>query len=229
MLARFGSFKNFNKVSTQRLLVLTKIVSVAVFGGIAAFDGDRFTTLCDTEEPSKCGVEGGEIYAMAAVGSSLYVGGSFTQAGNIAARHIALWSVSKWQSIGDMDGDVNAMAVFDGILVVAGAFRSVHPAFCQTETTGKQRSIHLAGIATYFNGVWASLGAGTHFEVHSLAVFGPCLYACGSKSDSPTFSTGTARWCDSPTSDALPGPVWEVVKWGSTAGGQVSCSAIATV
>src|SRR2546426_576567 len=60
-------------------------------------------------------------------GPALYVGGSFSQAGGILARHIANWNGSSWSSPGSgTDADVAALAVFDdgqgSALYAAGAF-----------------------------------------------------------------------------------------------------------
>jgi hypothetical protein len=69
-----------------------------------------------------------QAFGMAVSGNDLYVGGYFNNAGGVSARNIARWNGSAWNALGggigiyDGDSMVNAVAVADGTLFVAGAF-----------------------------------------------------------------------------------------------------------
>lgn len=194
---------------------------------MVAFNGTSFTTLCTHSNPSKCGVSGGEIYSMASIGNFLFVGGSFFRSGNVSAKHIAQWDGNAWSSIGSLDGFVEAMAVLDGILIVAGSFKSVH--FATASGTEQARTL-LPGVATYVDGVWAALGGRNAADIHSLAVVGQCVYACGNSFDEfDNFIGGTARWCASALSDADSGAVWEAIEWTGHENSLISCYSLAVV
>jgi hypothetical protein len=102
-------------------------------------------------------------------GPALYVGGEFTEAGGVAANHIARWNGSSWSPLaGGMNGPVNALAVFDdgsGPVLVSGSSGGPH---------------HIA----QWDGVsWSPMHGGMDRPVRALAVFddgnGPALYAGG--------------------------------------------------
>ena len=106
---------------------------------------------------------------------SLYVGGSFTTAGGVAAKNVARWdcATSSWQPLGGiMNGPVSALAVGpDGSLYAGGWF---------TRAGTWAATNH---VARWDGGRWRPLGSGIGGEdpmVHSLAV-GPdgSLYAGG--------------------------------------------------
>jgi hypothetical protein len=64
----------------------------------------------------------GTVYALAVNGGELYAGGSFTNAGGVAANRIAKWNGSAWSALGSgMDGTVYALAFF-GTLYAGGSF-----------------------------------------------------------------------------------------------------------
>lgn len=70
------------------------------------------------------------VYALALSGGELYAGGSFTNAGGIAADFIAKWDGSKWSALGSgvacymagYEPRVSALAVSDSELYVGGNF-----------------------------------------------------------------------------------------------------------
>jgi hypothetical protein len=70
---------------------------------------------------------GNTVRALAAVGSVLYVGGTFTSANGIATTNTAQWDGSTWASVGSgaengVDGTVFALSPFAGDVMVGGAF-----------------------------------------------------------------------------------------------------------
>ena len=58
----------------------------------------------------------GAVQAMVSFGGNLYVSGTFTHVGSIAANHIARWDGTTWSSLGadsqnGTDGVISALAV----------------------------------------------------------------------------------------------------------------------
>lgn len=80
-------------------------------GNIAYLDENEvWYSLCDSGAAAEgCGVSGGEIYAMTALGSVLFVGGSFQHAGFSEARRIARWDGERWSSMGSFNADVKSL------------------------------------------------------------------------------------------------------------------------
>ena len=69
---------------------------------------------------------GRQVFALAVVGATLYVGGSFTAAGGQAAARVAAWNGVAWSPLGvGFDSDVEALAFFDGSLHAGGFFSGV--------------------------------------------------------------------------------------------------------
>src|SRR5688572_29650461 len=146
------------------------------------------------------GALNGSAYALAIIGSDLYVGGGFTNAAGIAtADYVARWNGSSWSALGSnvagTDGalslDVYALAVSGTQLYVGGEF------------------LNAAGIATAdyvarWNGsAWSGLGsnvAGTNGAlsglVSGLAISGSDLYVVGFFVDAAGIAAGdyVARW-----------------------------------
>ena len=133
------------------------------------------------------GTSGGQVYALTVFndgsGSALYVGGTFTSAGGVAANRIAKWNGTSWSPLGSgMLGTgvvrVGAMTVFnDGTgpaLYAGGTFTSAGG------VAGTTR------IAKWNGTSWSPLGSGisgSNGFVHDLTVFndgtGAALYAAG--------------------------------------------------
>jgi len=65
----------------------------------------------------------GSVTALHADGASLYVGGTFTDAGGVAsADYVAKWNGSAWSGFAPLNGAVFAIAFTGGKLYVGGAF-----------------------------------------------------------------------------------------------------------
>ena len=100
---------------------------------------------------------GTDVYALAVVGNSLFIGGKFNQAGGTAATGgLARWerAAEQWVSIdgslGGIDGaHVRALAPSGGDLLVAGKFT----------TTGAAQARYVARFNTA-NNQWVGLGSG---------------------------------------------------------------------
>lgn len=101
-----------------------------------------------------------EVYALAADGSgNLYVGGSFSAIGGMAANHIARWNGSQWSPLGSgTDGVVRALVLDEqGNLYAGGSFR-------------KAGGVPAKGIARWNGSQWSALGSGVNDTVYALAV-----------------------------------------------------------
>jgi hypothetical protein len=147
----------------------------------------------------------GQIYSVAINGNTIYVGGSFTKIGGVAANHIAMWSGKQWLPLGQgVDGDVWAINVTPGVLsdkiYVGGSFRSAG---------GKPSE----SIALWDGTSWSSLGVGlphNNFGVHAIAVDAKHrVYAAGGFTGSPSV------YGDTLANIAL----WDGAKWTGLQGG----------
>lgn len=121
----------------------------------------------------------GKVETFTNVGTTLYVGGDFTDAGGIAAAdHIAKWNGTSWSALGGGLGDaasaVYAIAVdtTTGKVFAAGSFQNAGG------------DANADRIAVFSAGSWASLSGvalgGTGF---ALAIIGRTLYVGGSFAD----------------------------------------------
>ncbi len=100
-------------------------------------------------------------------GPALYVAGRFTSIDGVAASGVAKWTGSVWQQVGSgLNGDVNALAVYNGALYAGGRFR----------VTGYTQYY----LARWDGASWFPLfSAGLLDEVFALAVWKGALYVGG--------------------------------------------------
>lgn len=158
---------------------------------IARWDGSRWSAL---GSGAANGVSPGDfiaVHAIAPLGSDIYAGGGFLQAGGQDANYIARWNGSAWSALGagtanGVNNLVYALATLDGELYVGGGF---------TEAGGQEAF----GIARWDGTSWSSLGTGAgngvNGIVQALVVSGNDLYVGGSFSlagGQP--ANGLARW-----------------------------------
>ncbi len=107
------------------------------------------------------------VYALAASGADLYVGGDFYKAGSVTASNVARWNGSAWSNLGlGVNGTVRALATSGTDLYAGGEFR----------TAG---GIPATNIAKWNGSGWADLGGGVDRPVYALAMVGANLYAGG--------------------------------------------------
>ena len=159
-----------------------------------------------------------EVVTDPAIGSGLYVGGQFAQAGGTAAAAIARWDGTTWSALaGGVSGMVRVLRVFDDgtgpALFVGGDF---------SEAGG----VATENIARWDGRQWAAVGSwpkgpgigghglpGGNFGVYTLAVFddgtgaGAALYAGGDFGHPANAPAGLAR---------LDGDLWQPVGDGIT-------------
>jgi len=114
---------------------------------------------------------GMSIHSLAVMNNNLYVGGSFTIAGETLINNIAKWDGERWIALGSgITGgyytSVNALAVMDNTLYAGGSFTRAGTAQADN-------------IAKWDGEKWSALGWGISGRVHALAVHGDTLYAGG--------------------------------------------------
>lgn len=111
----------------------------------------------------------GTVWALAASGDQIYVGGDFDNAGGVAANNIAIYNTTTqtWSALGDgVDDSVYAIFVSGSTVYVGGDFDNAGGA-------------PAAKIAAWNGSAWSTLGTGMNNDVRALTVFNSELYAGG--------------------------------------------------
>jgi trimeric autotransporter adhesin len=97
-------------------------IGSGTYNGIARWDGSSWHGFGSGPAPT------GHVLAVATYGGELYAGGSFTTSSGAPASYVSRWDGSGWHQLGsgvsggNLTPGVNAMAVHDGRLYVAGHF-----------------------------------------------------------------------------------------------------------
>ena len=119
-------------------------------------------------------VEYGAVRAITGDSENLYVGGNFTSAGILPANNVARWDGRRWHPLGTgVNGDVYALAIFDGKLYAGGDFTQAG-------------SVAVNGFAVWDGLSWSAVGYGAGAMqgaykgvVRALAVADDALYIGG--------------------------------------------------
>ncbi|MBX2992954.1 MAG: T9SS type A sorting domain-containing protein, partial [Bacteroidetes bacterium] len=107
------------------------------------------------------------VYAIAQMGTDIYVGGIFDTAGGVPARNIARWDGTQWHALGaGTNAEVRALAVIGSNLYAGGKFT----------TAG---GITVNYLAKWDGAQWSSLTTGLSSHVFALGVRGTDLYVGG--------------------------------------------------
>jgi hypothetical protein len=111
------------------------------------------------------------VYVLEWHNGQLYAGGTFTNAGNIAATNVAVWNGSSWASLGTgsangVNGGVSALAFQGNDVYVGGNF-------------GVAGGGSAFGIARWSGGSWSALGAGCRGGVSCIGILGSDIYVGG--------------------------------------------------
>jgi hypothetical protein len=156
---------------------------------IAKWNGSAWSRVGNGVGPEKVdqwGAEEGDIYAVAVVGTNVYVGGDFNRIDGVDANGIARWDGAQWHAIGDgvqnendfdpqfVSGVVYTIVPDSGKLYVGGRF----------ELAGGAPA---SSIAVLNGSAWSTLGAGMvdddSFDpagsVRAIAISGGTIYAGG--------------------------------------------------
>jgi len=160
-------------------------------GGVTASRIARWNTVTQTWSALGTGVGGStyspQVYALAANGDEVYVGGDFITAGNVIANRIAKWNASTqtWSALGsgisDTYGAVYAIALGDNTVYIGGTFTSI----------GSVSANNIARWNTVTQ-TWSAIGGGLSTRVNTLAFSNGNVYAGGSPKDTST--NLLARW-----------------------------------
>jgi hypothetical protein len=138
----------------------------------------------------------GIVLAVAVSGTDVYVGGSFTQAGNLWASSIARWDGMNWSALGDglrlVDDDINTFEAVRTI-VLSGTDVYVGGSF------NRAGDIEANSIARWDGVRWHALGDvadnGADGQVSAITIIGTNVYAGGSFSTAGGISANNiARW-----------------------------------
>jgi len=106
----------------------------------------------------------------------VYVGGTFSKAGQMAAKGVAMWDGFEWHSPGQLNGEVHAFSYLAGWLYVGGTFTEVQ--YGQVGTPyGKH--LDLEHLARYREGTWEAVGSGIGGPVYTLKSIRGCVYVGG--------------------------------------------------
>lgn len=188
---------------------------------VAHWDGAHWSALGDNGAGN--GSITGNVYALAMLGSDLYVGGPFNNVSNHgailhSADFIARWDGANWAAVGGsgttaaLGGIVNGLTVFDGALYAGGCFANVFQ--------GGANLTAADGIARWDGTAWSALGSngsgngaipipGNCFtdpgSVHALGALGSTLLVGGRFFD--VNNDGTSL----PGADML--ATWDGVDW----------------
>ncbi len=140
----------------------------------------------------------GFVYAMAVIGSDLYLGGSFTGAGNVAANRLVKFNLATntWSALRNGNGngvnsDIYALAVVGTDLYVGGFFTSANVG--GNGSTPEVAANRVAKFDTSAN-VWSPLsngnGNGVNSDVRALAAMSGDLYIGGTFTSANIGGTG---------------------------------------
>lgn len=148
--------------------------SFAEAGGVAASNIARYDLVAGTWSalagPSAEGISG-DVLALAAVGTALYVGGNFEQVAGGAARHLARFDADSgtWSALaGRPNAPVRALASAGTLLFAGGEF----------SIAGSVGASRVARLDTT-TGTWSALGAGVDGTVHAIALHGDTVFVGG--------------------------------------------------
>ncbi len=125
----------------------------------------------------------GDVNALAVIGTDVYVGGDFTQAGNTPYGYVAKWNGRSWSALGSGVNDiVYALTVIGTDVYVGGMFTTADGAPANH-------------VARWSSTSWSALGLGTNGTVFCLTTRGSNLYVGGSFSAAGGLAANNiARW-----------------------------------
>jgi trimeric autotransporter adhesin len=141
----------------------------------------------------------GQVLAMTRFLGDLYIGGTFTSVGGVAANNIARWDGEQWHAVGDGIGNGADNAVY--ALEVAGDELIAGGLFVTVDVGGAPKTAN--GIARWDGKTWRTLEvtgiAGVQGRVHTLLWSAPTLYVGGAfrvqdTQDASTRAWNIARW-----------------------------------
>ncbi len=127
----------------------------------------------------------------------LYAGGSFTNAGAVAATNLAVWNGSTWSQVGG--GVAGTGSILTGAPVAALKFLGPD-LYVGGNFTAVGNNVAALNVARWNGTTWSALGTGlkappNSSSVNALAVLGSDLYATGNFTNAGgTTATRVAKW-----------------------------------
>ncbi len=170
------------------------------------------------------GVSGGGVYALTMLGTNLYAGGNFTQAGGLAAGGLARWDGTAWSSPGTgSDGSLNARTALVRGLAVVGTSVYVGGFFTRRDGAVSSYITKLDGDTWSRPGTGAGNGVGVLSEGYltTILVAGTNVYAGGQFQLAGNVpASNVAKW---------DGTAWSSLGTGSANGVNATVQALAMV
>ena len=144
------------------------------------------------------------VFDMAFLGTSLYVGGTFTNAGGVpAADYIAKWNGTTWSSLGSSGSGNGQLNFWIQSLAVVGDELYVGGNFANTEVPKARKIAKWDGAGWFALGTNGADGAPIVDNVLALGVYGGHLIVGGDFTDAAKIPTADkiARWYLPPFTD----------------------------
>lgn len=89
---------------------------------IARWDGDKWNNL-STGLENLMNSDTPRVDALLSHAGDLFVGGSFSHAGGVLSRNVAIWTGTEWRAAGEgLNGRVRRLVVYQGSVIATGAF-----------------------------------------------------------------------------------------------------------
>lgn len=172
--------------------------------------------------PLKVGTGGtagvsGTVTALAAVGTTLYVAGNFSQAGDVAANGVAKWSGTAWSAVGEgvSGGFVNAMAVVSATNICVGGLFMVG------------EDLVLCHVARWNGSVWLPIGDLGVGSVQTMVASGTTVYIGGTFGSVDVDGSGPIEAVEASNIARWNGSSWAALGAGVGDPGASSVNAIA--
>ena len=128
------------------------------------------------------------VYAVLAVGTAVYAGGSFQSAGGVTVSNIAKWNGTNWSALGSgVNGTVQGLAYSGGNIYAVGSFNQAG-------------GINARGVAKWNGTSWSAMGGGLYNDPKCIVVSGNDIYVGGAftsaSNDGVNFFTvnNVAKW-----------------------------------
>lgn len=143
------------------------VEAIAIGGGTLYAGGVNFISRWNGVAWPSLGVVNGAVYEIAASSGDVYIGGSFTTVGGVAASRVAKWNGSAWSALAEgVSWTVRAIAVDGSDVYVGGEF-------------GVAGQVAAIRIARWDGSTWHAMGDGMNATVRAIVAENGIVYAAG--------------------------------------------------